>query len=740
VFVGADAAAGRVAKPTYYIPFLKNPYFVGRRDELNVLQQKLLVDQDCQKMSMAGLGGTGKTQVALQFAYTVKEAWPEYSIFWVPALSMESFEQACAGIARALRMPQGADREGDAKELVKQWLSSSRAGRWLLVVDNADDPDILFGIEQSKGIVDYLPESEKGVVMYTTRTLQVAVSLTRSDVLQLGAMDRQDAADFLTKSLINKDLLRNNETINTLLDELTCLPLAIAQAAAYFNMNQMPITKYLQLLRSTEQNIVSLMSKEFRDDTRCKEAANAVATTWVVSFSQVRERDAVAADLLVFMSCVEWKAIPRSLLPKEQPEGRMEEAIGTLCGYSFLARRGDDNGEDSNGEVGTNSKEKTEEEVEWYDIHRLVHLATRIWVRKYGNAAEVIEEAVQHVAKIFPSDDYANCTVWRAYLPHALRLLGSRQECNVQEKAELCLLVGRCLRVDGRIREAVTWLEACCRWRYGLDENNSDRLLSQHVLAMAYRADGQVKKAVELLEHVVAVRKKVQAEEHLDRLASQHMLAGAYEADGQVKKAVELLEHVVAVRKKVLAEEHPDRLASQHELARAYQADGQVKKAVELLEHVVAVRQKVQTEGHPSRLASQHVLAMAYRADGQAKKAVELLEHVVAVRKVQAEEHPDRLASQHVLAMAYQADGQVKKAVELLEHVVAVRQKVQAEEHPDRLASQHELARAYQADGQVKKAVKLLEHVVATKARTFGEDHPLRFVSLEVLIDLYDEL
>jgi hypothetical protein len=74
--------------------------------------------------------------------------------------------------------------------------------------------------------------------------------------------------------------------------------------------------------------MVALMSKEFRDNTRYKGTANAVATTWVVSFSQIRERDAAAADLLAFMSCVDWKAIPRSLLLGGL---QVEEAIGTLC-------------------------------------------------------------------------------------------------------------------------------------------------------------------------------------------------------------------------------------------------------------------------------------------------------------------------------------------------------------------------------------------------------------------------
>jgi hypothetical protein len=145
----------------------------------------------------------------------------------VPALSIESFEQACVSVTRALRIPHAASGEEDVKELVQQYLSSSRAGRWLLVVDNADDANIFFRTEQSKGIVEYHPKSEMGMTVYTTRTPEIA-EITRGDVIELGAIDREDAAALLTKSLTRKDLLCDNATTTELLDELTCLPLAIA--------------------------------------------------------------------------------------------------------------------------------------------------------------------------------------------------------------------------------------------------------------------------------------------------------------------------------------------------------------------------------------------------------------------------------------------------------------------------------------------------------------------------------
>ncbi|KAH6639179.1 kinesin light chain, partial [Boeremia exigua] len=569
------------AEPTYCIPFLKNRHFVGRRDELAKLQQRLFVNQDCQKMTIVGLGGTGKTQVALQFAYMVKEAQPERSIYWMPAVSMETFEKACADIAEALGIPQETIKKEDPKELVRQRLRSNRAGPWLLIVDNADDRDICLGTGQRKGIVDYLPQNESGVVVYTTRTPEM-IGLTPGDAIELGEMSREDATDFLTKSLNRKDLLSDDavstKLLNELLDELTCLPLAIAQAAAYLNKNRMSVSKYLELLKDTEQGLVEIMSKEFRDDTRYRGSGNAVATTWVVSFSQIRRYDSVATRLLEFISCVEWRAIPQSMLPRAQSKIEMEEAIGTLCGYSFLVRRGGDS--DRAKEEGRGITNTFDGEL--FDIHRLVHLATRIWIKEYGNPTEVAGDAIRCLEYIFPFSDHASRYKWRAYMPHALRLLGASQDCDVKERSALCMWVGRCLGVDGRIREAVRWLEESYRLRSMLEEDDLDLLFSQHELAVVYEQDGQIKKSLKVIESVVKAQETLQAD-HPSWLASQHALAMAYRADGQVTKAVELLEIVVKAQE-TLEADHPSRLASQHALAMAYNADGQVQKAIELLE------------------------------------------------------------------------------------------------------------------------------------------------------------
>ena len=115
---------------------------------------------------------------------------------------------------------------------------------------------------------------------------------------------------------------------------------------------------------------------------------------------------------------------------------------------------------------------------------------------------------------------------------------------------------------------------------------------------------GKNKKAVVLLEQVVQIRGTTLRLDDSSRLASQHALAGAYKANGQVKEAVATLEQVVQIRGTTLMLDHPDRLTSQHALALAYKANGQVKEAVTILKQVVKIKQSKLRESHPSRVVS----------------------------------------------------------------------------------------------------------------------------------------
>lgn len=163
----ADSVAGQACTVLKYLPFPRNRQFFGRTTELEAIERTLFVEQDCQQVAVVGLGGIGKMQVALRFAHTVVETRPELSVFWVPATSMDAFEQAYGEIAKRLGIRDGVDGKEDVKEAVRGDLDGRTGGKWLLVVDNADDMQVLEGDDGRAGLLEYLPEGDSGRIIFT---------------------------------------------------------------------------------------------------------------------------------------------------------------------------------------------------------------------------------------------------------------------------------------------------------------------------------------------------------------------------------------------------------------------------------------------------------------------------------------------------------------------------------------------------------------------------------------------
>lgn len=702
--------------PTCYsIPFPRNQYFVGRDTVLQDLSQKLFIQSECQKLAIVGLGGVGKTQVALQFAFWVQKNRPEYSVFWLSALSDTTFNQDYLDIGRKAGLPLDNQNE-EAKMLVKQYLESSRAGKWLLIIDNIDKKTQLAMIK------NYLPIRDDGLVLFTTRSAEIATSAARADRIELHQMTPKEAIDFLRRSLAHKELIKDEIAATKFLEELTYLPLAIVQAAAYLNCNpHLTIQRYIDLLHGTDNAIKSLMAQEFPDDTRYQGVGNAVATTWIVSFTQIQQTNPDAYKLLSFLSCVEPKAIPQSLFPQMESQHDQESAIGTLVGFAFLARRGDD---------------------DIYDMHSLVHLATRIWIGKEARIEETILDALKHMEAVFTNNNHANQQVWQSYFPHSMRLLQWSKDQHINERFPFSLYVGKRLSEDRQFKEAIKCLEDIWEWKQKtLRKEDQSRLTSEHELATAYLDDRRIKEAIEIFERVVEIRKTTLREENHSRLNSEHALARAYLDDRRIKEAIEILEHVVEVQKKTLQEEDQYLLTSEHELARAYLDNQRIKEAIEILEHVVKVRKRTLREEDHSRLNSEHALARAYLDNQRIKEAIEIFEHVVEVqKKTLREEDNSRFNAEHELARAYLNDQQIKKAIEIFEHVVKVQKRTLREDDYYRLASEHMLASAYFHDWRIEEAIEILEHIVEIRKGLFAEDDPDRFISEDLLEEAYGRI
>ncbi|EWY82939.1 hypothetical protein FOYG_15017 [Fusarium oxysporum NRRL 32931] len=495
---------------THYLPLSRNKNFTGREGAIAELQKLLFTDPNGQRVALVGLGGVGKTQIALQLAHLVKKEDKgecNYSVIWIPALSMASFEQACSKMISKFGIEQTNGE--NPKETFKRFLSSEKAGKWFLIIDNADNNDTLYGTAEAPGGIDeFIPDCEHGYILYTTRSREVAVSVAQNNVVKLSEMDDEDAKALLQSSLIDKAQMQDTALIEKLLHKLAYLPLAITQASAYMKANEISVNEYLRLLQNTEQDMVELLSCGFRDSTHYDPSQGAIATTWIVSFKQIRAIHEDAATILSTMAYLEPKAIPRALLPPLGSEQKMTRAIGTLCGYSFLSKR---------------------EDGETFDMHTLVHLATQRWNQEDRLETGIRQMAFRHIAEVFPYDDWDKREVWRQYMPHALRLLTNTDGADTKDRCQLGYWVGRCLLLDRRVRQAVHILESVVEiQRTTLAENDRRRLASQQTLTTAYRFNGQIKEAIDLLEHVVAVQVVTMSKDHPDRQLSIMWLQYCY--------------------------------------------------------------------------------------------------------------------------------------------------------------------------------------------------------------------
>ncbi|KAL1994852.1 hypothetical protein VTN49DRAFT_1039 [Thermomyces lanuginosus] len=440
----------------------------------------------CQRTAIVGLGGVGKTQIALEIAFRLREKHPDCSVFWVPTIDVVSFKNAYRAIGQLLEIDEINDDKAGMEEIVKTALNHESTGRWLMIVDNAENPDLFYG---STNLAGHLPFSQQGSLIFTSRNHELIVQLGVSapNIFDVGSMSEKEGFNLLEKHLA-KHQMRSQEDTAELLDFLGYLRLPIRQASAYMARKQISTTNYLELCRSSDKNIVELLSKDFEDSHRYREAQSPITATWLISFCQIADHNPLAAEYLKFMCFLNEKAIPRSILPQDASTLEADDAIGTLKGYAFITER---------------------EVSNMYDVHRLVRLAMMNWLDKQGELEE-----------------------WRA--KHVLE----HETTATNEMSELEFKLGRGSEILGQYRQAETLHRRALEAReklLGCDHPST--LDSVDNLGTALKCLGQCKKAEAMHRRALEGQEKVLGRDHPDTLDTINNLGLVFQHQGQYDKA-----------------------------------------------------------------------------------------------------------------------------------------------------------------------------------------------------------
>jgi hypothetical protein len=342
-----------------------------------------------------------KSQLAIEYSYRVRCQSPETWVFWIQASNAARFEQSFREIADHVKIPSRKDPKANIFKIVYDWLRDEKNGKWLLILDNADDTRWLLEAHVTTGAVpvsgfqerplwEYLPQIQHGSALVMTRSRAAAVQLVEErDIIAVEPMDEVHAIALLQRKLGTQS---DGEDTIELVAMLDFMPLAIVQAAAYIGQraSRCSIRQYIKKFQKTDRSKTSLLTHKAGHFRRDQDARNSIIITWQISFDYILQERPSAADLLSLISSFDRQGIPEGLLRNGGESRSRHENLKSSGGNN----KGHENEERESEPTESESNDKFEDDIlmlrnyslifantdKTFGMHRLVQLATRTWL------------------------------------------------------------------------------------------------------------------------------------------------------------------------------------------------------------------------------------------------------------------------------------------------------------------------------------------------------------------------
>ncbi|MFF7936616.1 FxSxx-COOH system tetratricopeptide repeat protein [Streptomyces sp. NPDC007940] len=716
----------------------------GRHDSLHPPHVERVRGRETELAELAGMlrrprgrfavlcaaGGMGKTTVAAQFASQANAAG--WRVFWVRWRDSAELAQQMVKTALACGLPEAeleSARAGRASLPDTVWRQLGRARRWLLVVDNADEPQEIG--PAGEPLADYrgwIRPHGRGLLVMTSRDCSPQTWGPRARLLPLKPLPAQSAGQILVDAA---PAAGTAEQARDLAMRLGGLPLALHAAGTYLagpTSRYRTFTTYRQAL---EHELPLLLGAEHPDASHPRVARTVVRHTWEVSLDQLaREGNALARPVLRLLAVLAEAPVPLSLITPDLLSAVTGDDVtvpGLEAAFAGLHRYGLLDLPYSPGNAGQASGISDPAQVVLHPLIREInavalaagasHLAT--WQRAL---AERLTAAVHEV-------DEQGRAGWPAAVllaPHLPMLLDLPDPCFSAHHRTALGTLAQVLEHAGAFGAARLLQERLLDFESRtLGPQHPDTLTSRNHLANALFGMGEPVEAILLLRQTLEDRSHVLGPAHPDTLISRHDLACALDGTGQHAEAVSLLRHTLADRARVLGVLHPHTLASRDSLGLALDGMGEHAEAVRLHRQTVDDRIRVLGPEHHLTLLSRHNLASALARMGEHAEAERLLQEVLDDHaRVLGVLHPHTLASRDSLGLALDGMGEHAEAVRLHRQTVDDRIRVLGLNHPDTLTSRHNLASALARMGEQEEAVRLLRQTLADRVRVLGPEHP----------------
>jgi len=379
----------------WHMPYRRNAFFTGREDSLQLLRDTFLAQHTRPvprlPLALSGLGGVGKSLIALEYAYRYREHY--HTVLWLHAASYQDLVAGVTAVADLLDLP-GKDTANPAQliETLKEWLT--QLTRWLLIFDNVENFQLLQG---------FLPAEIKGHLLLTTRSQSTG---THAHSIAVEPMGSNTGAELLLRrakltaveSTLEHIAAADAATARSLSKDMGGLPLALDQAGAYIEETAVSLSEYEQRYQEERRDLLHRRGSWVGDG----EHPEPVAVTFRLTFEKACERDPRAANILNFCAFLLPDAIPEELFQHDDSfkygTTVFDEAIAALLRYSLIKRN---------------------TQVQTYSMHRLVQ-AVLIDDMPHDLQKQWRDRVVHAVNAAFPKPDFNEWARCERLLSHAL--------------------------------------------------------------------------------------------------------------------------------------------------------------------------------------------------------------------------------------------------------------------------------------------------------------------------------
>ncbi len=651
---------------------------------------------------LTGLGGVGKTQLAVDYAETAWATGELDLLVWITAMSREAIVSDYARLAADLTGIEDADPEHGARRLLA-WLSGSSA-RWLVVLDDVQTPADLVGL--------WPPNTSSGRIVVTTRSRDAALHGHRRRLIDVEVFQPAEATAYLTDVLGGWPHLLDD--VAELVADLGCLPLALAQASAYMRDRQLSCADYRARLADQRRHLAGLLPEA---DSLPDEHRATVAATWSLSVERANQLEpaGVAGVLLEVASVLDANGIPVEVFTAPSVLALLSAATGREIGA--------DDARDGLGcahrlSLLTLDADSSRRNVR---VHALVQRVTRDnmaalpGTRRSRAPLDPVHTLVRRATHRTISDDRragttraaADALMWAWPDIERDTVLGRVLRANA---LAMIAVAGRHLwepdghdvlfRAGGSLGEAGLVVQArdyfaqltTAAKRYLGRDHLATLFIRSHLAYWRGKA-GDPDGAAKEFEELLADERRILGPDHPETVTTRGNLAYWQGETGDHAGAITAAEELLADCRRILGPDHPDTLTTRANLAYWQGEAGDHVGAILAFDDLLADHRRVLGPDHPATLFIRSHLIGCWGSAGDAEGAAKEFEELLAdCRRILGPDHPATLTIRgHLIDWRGQA-GDPGGAATAAEELLADCRRVLGPDHPDTLSARSQLA------------------------------------------------